>query len=159
MSVDDFHHVQSAIQEVGYWKDLSEQSTSISTKSVAVEIYSILKPALPVFEYIQKHNDGASTCSTNMGDDVHAGISSTDTNIVIETGQDSYPSKGYNDKDVLLPVLHHKFHHQSFDFLERHFTDGNCIETALYNMFQVIDKHGNFIYSASVSIIICSIFK
>ncbi len=43
-----------------------------------------------------------------------------------------------------------------FDFLERHFTDGNIIETTLYSIFQITNGKGQFVYSARVSVIIQS---
>lgn len=150
MNVDDFHHIQSPIQEVEFWKDLSEQSTIISTKSMAIEIHSILKPVLSVFEYLQKHHNGTSTCDAKDG--IHTGTNTctNGANTLIKADQINRPRDDYSDNNV--PLLQHQFHHSSFDFLDQHFTDGNCIETALYDMFQVVDKHGNFIYSALVCI-------
>lgn len=41
---------------------------------------------------------------------------------------------------------------QIFDFLEKNFTDGNVIDSMLYNIFQVKSGNDIFIYSASVSL-------
>lgn len=131
-SIDDFHHIQTPLLEIAFWKELSEQSNIISTKTSAIKIYSILKNAFPAFQYLQKHND-----DTDVDNNDH-------TVITAEEAHDNRSSK------LSDAILQNKFHHQSFDFLDKHFTDGNCIETALYNIFQVVDESGNFVYSTSV---------
>ena len=44
--------------------------------------------------------------------------------------------------------------HQSLDFLEQSFSDGNSVDSSLYHIFQVTDNDSkNYVYSAVVSII------
>ena len=96
-----------------------------------------------MFEYLRGHNkvdvdifvdgidDGGSNSRTGVRSSIVAYGSTTST-------------KGM--------VQHVKSHHTSFDFLEQHFTNGNSIETTLYDIFQVTDAEGNYIYPAAVSI-------
>ena len=46
-------------------------------------------------------------------------------------------------------------HNRDFTFLEENFGDGSCLETALYNIFQIMDNSdGRFVYSMAVSFLL-----
>lgn len=120
------HRIQSSLEEVQYWKDLSEseRGRTISIKASSTKVYSILKDVITTFQFIQ------TTLKPSKDDD--------DCD-VDEKKQLNMPTNKAGD------------HHDSFDFLEKHWTDGSSIETVLYNIYQVVDEDSkNFIYTAQV---------
>ncbi len=68
----DFQSIQSPLQEVEYWKDLREKSTTPWIKEVAGEIHSSLQDAILVFEHLARCNvtKGDFFTSSYTGNDI-----------------------------------------------------------------------------------------
>lgn len=136
MKLDDFHSIQSPMQEVQFWKDRCDQTSTISAKDASVSIYDTLKNVIPVFQYLD-------SCDISVGNEENDKI------ITTKEHENRNQTSNYESND---DIELYKSHHRSLDYLEKNFTDGNCIESALYSIFQVVDDGGNFVYTASVSL-------
>jgi hypothetical protein len=143
-TLDAFRHIKSPLGEIEFWKGQQNEQHlnqnqnepqrqhqqrlhSRSTKEAIDKVCQSFQDAIPAFEYLYlfKHNDSNSSNIEDVGD---------------------------NNHQHCRHNHHHNRNYQSFDFLEENFTDGSCIETSLYNIFQIVDvEQGNYIYTAAVS--------
>ncbi len=154
-TTNDFHHIHSPLEEVKFWNQQRDRHHQTITDTRAFptkegddnekletidQVCSHFQDVIAVFEYLEEH----SLVGCEHGHD----------RVSTVKGRNGVDHDNDNRNEFAEDSVQNQSYHQKLDFLKRSFTDGNCIETVLYKVFEVKDTHGNYIYTSAVSLIL-----